>query len=56
MPYLKSVLDVYEFVLQKSTNYNNNAAIKAKQEIIHGLGNTSKNMIKVLVFNVLILN
>lgn len=38
MPYLKSVLDVYEFVLQKSTNYNNNAAIKAKQEIIHGLG------------------
>lgn len=38
MPYLTSVLDIYEFVLQKS-NYCGNAASKVKQEILHGLGN-----------------
>ncbi|GKV07351.1 hypothetical protein SLEP1_g19144 [Rubroshorea leprosula] len=38
MPYLKSVLDAYEDVLQKSLNYSDNAAIKVKQEIFHGLG------------------
>lgn len=38
MPYLKSVLDVYEEVLQKTINYSDNAAIKVKQEIFHGLG------------------
>ncbi|KAK3011261.1 hypothetical protein RJ639_010612 [Escallonia herrerae] len=38
MPYLKSVLDVYEFVLLKSTNYSGSTASKVKQEIIHGLG------------------
>ncbi|KAH7543199.1 hypothetical protein FEM48_Zijuj02G0158400 [Ziziphus jujuba var. spinosa] len=38
MPYLTSVLDIYEFVLQKSTNYCGNAASKVKQEILHGLG------------------
>lgn len=37
--YLNSVLDVYEFVLQKSQNYSGNAAGKVKQEILHGLGN-----------------
>ncbi|KAJ4719601.1 Protein MON2-like protein [Melia azedarach] len=36
--YLNSVLDVYEFVLQKSQNYSGNAAGKVKQEILHGLG------------------
>lgn len=39
MPYLQSVLDVYETVLQKSPNYSDNAASKVKQEILHGLGN-----------------
>ncbi|XP_052193720.1 uncharacterized protein LOC127802068 isoform X3 [Diospyros lotus] len=36
--YLKSVLDVYELVLQKSPNYGGNAASKVKQEILHSLG------------------
>lgn len=40
MPYLKSVLDVYKFVLQRTPNYNSNAASKVKQEILHSLGNT----------------
>ncbi|KAM3287601.1 protein MON2 isoform X3 [Capsicum chacoense] len=38
MPYLTSVLDVYELVLHKSPNYNGNMAFKLKQEILHGLG------------------
>lgn len=38
MPYLESVLDVYELVLQKSTNLTGNAASKVKQEILHSLG------------------
>lgn len=37
--YLNSVLDVYEYALQKSPNYSDNAAGKVKQEILHGLGN-----------------
>lgn len=40
MPYLKTVFDAYEFVLQKSTSYSGNAAGKVKQEIFHGLGNS----------------
>lgn len=42
LPYLQSVLEVYDSVLQKSANYSGDAAIKAKQEIIHGLGNNFK--------------
>ncbi|XP_043691175.1 protein MON2 homolog isoform X2 [Telopea speciosissima] len=38
IPYLKSVLDVYELVLQRRPNYSGNAASKVKQEILHGLG------------------
>ncbi|KAI9186171.1 hypothetical protein LWI28_014359 [Acer negundo] len=38
MPYLNTVLDVYEFVLQKSPNYSGAAAGKMKQEILHNLG------------------
>ncbi|XP_041019772.1 protein MON2 homolog isoform X5 [Juglans microcarpa x Juglans regia] len=38
MPYLNSVLDVFEFVLQKSPNYTGNAAGKVKQEVVHCLG------------------
>ncbi|KAK9292717.1 hypothetical protein L1049_020696 [Liquidambar formosana] len=38
MPYLKSVLDVYELVLQNSTNYAGSTVGKVKQEILHGLG------------------
>ncbi|XP_019258208.1 PREDICTED: protein MON2 homolog isoform X2 [Nicotiana attenuata] len=38
MPYLTSVLDVYELVLHKSPNYNGNMAYKLKQEILYGLG------------------
>ena len=40
MPYLNSVLDAYEFVLQKSPTYSENTASKVKQEILHGLGNS----------------
>ncbi|KAL2456123.1 ARM repeat superfamily protein [Forsythia ovata] len=36
--YLKSVLDVYEIVLQKSPNCSADATSKVKQEILHGLG------------------
>ncbi|XVE62867.1 hypothetical protein DITRI_Ditri06bG0154300 [Diplodiscus trichospermus] len=38
MPYLISVLDVYEVVLQKSPNYSGSTANKVKQEVLHGLG------------------
>lgn len=38
MPYLDSVLDVYEFVFQKSPIYSNSTASKVKQEILNGLG------------------
>ncbi|XP_021817433.1 protein MON2 homolog isoform X3 [Prunus avium] len=37
-PYLESVLDAYEVVLQTSTHLSDNAAIKVKQEILHSLG------------------
>ncbi|CAK7340899.1 unnamed protein product [Dovyalis caffra] len=36
--YLNSILDVYGHILQKSPNYNDSAASKVKQEILHGLG------------------
>ncbi|PWA64388.1 ARM repeat superfamily protein [Artemisia annua] len=38
MPYLKSVLDVYDIVLRNPTACNDMAANKVKQEIIQGLG------------------
>ncbi|KAK7391922.1 hypothetical protein VNO78_20346 [Psophocarpus tetragonolobus] len=38
MPYLISVIDVYELVLRKPSSYHGNAADKVKQEILHGLG------------------
>ncbi|XAR64453.1 hypothetical protein NMG60_11024804 [Bertholletia excelsa] len=38
MDYLKSVLDVYELVLQKSPKYDGPVATKVKQEIVHSLG------------------
>lgn len=38
MPYLTSVLEVYEFVFQRSPSYGINSTSKAKQEILHGLG------------------
>ncbi|XP_050223198.1 uncharacterized protein LOC126673214 isoform X2 [Mercurialis annua] len=38
MPYLISVLNVYEHVLQTSPNYSYNAVSKVKQETLHGLG------------------
>ncbi|GFY90641.1 ARM repeat superfamily protein [Actinidia rufa] len=38
LDYLKSVLEVYELVLQNSQNYGGNATSKVKQEILHGLG------------------
>ncbi|XP_048135952.1 protein MON2 homolog isoform X2 [Rhodamnia argentea] len=38
MPYLTSVLEVYEFVFQRSSSYGVNSTSKAKQEILHGLG------------------
>jgi len=41
MPYLISVIDVYELVLRKPSSYRGNAADKVTQEILHGLGNIS---------------
>ncbi|KAF9606220.1 hypothetical protein IFM89_023803 [Coptis chinensis] len=38
MPYFKSVLDAYEFVLQQSVDASGSTAIKVKQEIVHGIG------------------
>ncbi|RYQ90745.1 hypothetical protein Ahy_B09g096751 isoform H [Arachis hypogaea] len=38
MPYLISVIDVYELVLKKPSNYGGSAPDKVKQEILHGLG------------------
>ncbi|XP_019187110.1 PREDICTED: protein MON2 homolog isoform X3 [Ipomoea nil] len=38
MPYLTSVLDVYELVLCKSPSYDDSATSKVKQEILHSLG------------------
>ncbi|KAI3784337.1 hypothetical protein L1987_43435 [Smallanthus sonchifolius] len=38
MPYLKSVLDVYDIVLRNPTACGDMATNKVKQEIIHGLG------------------
>ncbi|KAK9137366.1 hypothetical protein Sjap_007960 [Stephania japonica] len=37
-PYLKSMLDVYDCVLQRPLRCGNTAANKVKQEILHGLG------------------
>lgn len=45
MPYLVSVIDVYEVVLQKSPNYSSGATNKVKQEVLHGLGNAVNNLI-----------
>ncbi|KAL5227929.1 hypothetical protein ABZP36_016194 [Zizania latifolia] len=36
--YVKSVLDIYELVLQTSPNYKNDSADKVKQEVLLGLG------------------
>uniref|UniRef100_A0A0D9YFK8 Protein MON2 homolog n=1 Tax=Oryza glumipatula TaxID=40148 RepID=A0A0D9YFK8_9ORYZ len=36
--YVKSVLDIYELVLQTAPNYKNDSADKVKQEVLRGLG------------------
>ncbi|XP_057962995.1 uncharacterized protein LOC131154318 isoform X2 [Malania oleifera] len=54
LPYLKSVLDIYELVLQKSTNYSGNAASRVKQEILHSLGELylqAQRMFDVSMYN-----
>ncbi|XP_057428079.1 uncharacterized protein LOC130721323 isoform X3 [Lotus japonicus] len=38
MPYLVSVVDVYELVLKTPSNFSGNSTDKVKQEILHGLG------------------
>ncbi|XP_028554157.1 protein MON2 homolog isoform X3 [Dendrobium catenatum] len=38
LPYIKSILDVYELVLERSPDCSTNSAVKVKQEILHGLG------------------
>ncbi|XP_010923723.2 uncharacterized protein [Elaeis guineensis] len=38
VPYVKSMLDVYELVLKRLPNYKSATADKVKQEILHGLG------------------
>lgn len=45
----KSVLDVYELVLQRSTNWSNSAN-KVKQETLQALGILPKCLIFVLAF------
>ncbi|XP_021311537.1 protein MON2 homolog isoform X3 [Sorghum bicolor] len=37
-PYVKSVLDIYELVLQTSPNFKNDSTDKVKQEVLRGLG------------------
>jgi hypothetical protein len=37
--YVKSVLDIYELVLQTSPNFKNDSTDKVKQEVLRGLGN-----------------
>lgn len=39
MPYLTSVIDLYELLFQKLPTNGGNTTDKAKQEILHGLGN-----------------
>lgn len=39
MPYLVSVLDVYEVVIQRSPNFSGSTTNKVKQEVLLGLGN-----------------
>ncbi|XP_073141433.1 uncharacterized protein [Henckelia pumila] len=41
--YTKSVLDIYEAVLQKSQNSDDHVISKVKQEILHGLGELYSN-------------
>jgi hypothetical protein len=36
--YVKSVLDIYELVLQTSSNFKNDSTDKVKQEVLRGLG------------------
>ena len=50
MPYLISVIDVYELVLKKPSTHRGSATDKVKQEILHGLGNilTFILLIKIL--------
>ncbi|XP_020589215.1 protein MON2 homolog isoform X4 [Phalaenopsis equestris] len=38
LPYIKSILDVYELALERSPDCRTNSAVKVKQEILHGLG------------------
>ncbi|CAN1245366.1 Protein MON2 homolog [Linum grandiflorum] len=38
MPYLTSILEVYEHVMQRPSSFGGNATSKVKQEVIHGLG------------------
>lgn len=39
--YIRSVLDIYEDVLQQSANNSDHVTGKVKQEILHGLGTDS---------------
>ncbi|XP_054804330.1 uncharacterized protein LOC129307410 isoform X2 [Prosopis cineraria] len=38
MPYLISVIDIYEVILEKPHSYSSDAATKVKQEVLHDLG------------------
>ncbi|KAG0481272.1 hypothetical protein HPP92_012130 [Vanilla planifolia] len=38
LPYIKTMLDVYELALERSPDVRTSSAIKVKQEILHGLG------------------
>lgn len=52
MPYVKSMLDVYELVLQRLPNYKSAAADKVKQEILHGLGKAPDVLAFIYVVNI----
>lgn len=49
--YIMSILDIYEAVLQESSNSTDHVTGKVKQEILHGLGTKS-----ILHFNSFFLN
>ena len=53
MPYLKSVLGVYDIILRNPTSCSDMVANKVKQEIIHGLGNNLYDLGRPFAFVIL---
>lgn len=51
MSYLKSVLDIYELVLQESPNCSDGISSKVKQDILNGLGNKESLLLLFIEFD-----